>query len=59
MNEEEFEIVERMGKFGGSFVQSLAGCFYRADRNNIERLKKAFPEYWLEYKNLTKNQDEI
>ena len=50
MNEEEFEIVEKMEKYGGSFVKALAECFYRADRHNIDRLKLAFPDYWEEYK---------
>ncbi len=45
MNEEEFKVVEAMEKFGGSFVKSLAQCFYRADRNNIDKLKNTFNEY--------------
>ena len=44
MNEEEFKVVEAMEKFGGSFVKSLAQCFYRADRNNIDKLKNTFNE---------------
>ena len=52
MNEEEFEIAEKMEKFGGSFVKQLAICFFRADRDNINRLKNAFPEYWEQYKKM-------
>lgn len=49
MSTEEFEVVQNMETFGGSFVQSLAQCFYRADNNNFIRLRLAFPEYWEEY----------
>jgi pyruvate/2-oxoacid:ferredoxin oxidoreductase beta subunit len=49
MNDEEFKVVENMERYGGSFVQALAQCFYRADNNNFIRLRLAFPEYWEEY----------
>jgi pyruvate/2-oxoacid:ferredoxin oxidoreductase beta subunit len=39
MNEQEHKIVESMEKYGGSFVQSLAECFHRADPYNFKRLK--------------------
>lgn len=54
MTEEEMRIVDLMSKYGGSFVKGLAECFYHADRHNFERLKKAFPYYWNEYKNFDK-----
>jgi hypothetical protein len=53
MNEEDFEVVEAMEKYGGSFVRALAQCFYRADDSNLIKLKRAFPEYWEEYKKFT------
>lgn len=49
MNEEENDTVDNMDKLGGSFVKALAQCFYHADRNNIDKLKEAFPKYWKEY----------
>ena len=49
MNETEFETVEMMEQYGGSFVKALAECFHRADRNNIDKLKVAFADYWCEY----------
>ncbi|MDA3803171.1 MAG: hypothetical protein PF488_04780 [Patescibacteria group bacterium] len=52
MNEEEFEIAEKMEKFGDSFVKCLAVCFYHADRPNIDKLKNAFSEYWEQYKKI-------
>jgi len=51
MTDEEIKIVEKMEKYGGSFVKALAQCFYRADRNNFKKLQNAFEEYWEEYKN--------
>lgn len=56
MNEEEFKVVEAMEKFGGSFVKSLAQCFYRADRNNIDKLKNTFNEYWEQYQSMADNK---
>lgn len=53
MSEQEIKVVETMEKYGGSFVKALAQCFYRADRNNINKLKEAFPEYWGQYEEMT------
>ena len=50
MTEELFKIVEAMEQYGGSFVKSLAVCFYRADANNLIKLQNAFPNYIEEYK---------
>jgi hypothetical protein len=44
----DYEIVQAMERFGGSFVRGLAGCWYRADDDNQTRLKAAFPEYCAE-----------
>ncbi len=51
-NEEEHKIIEAMERYGGSFVQALAAACWRADPNNFQRLKKAFPEYWREYSDM-------
>ena len=34
---------------GGSFVKSLAHCYYMADSANRERLVAAFPDWFGEY----------
>jgi len=34
---------------GGSFVKSLAHCYYMADRPNREILRAAFAKYFDEY----------
>ena len=49
--DEEFTVQTNMRKYGGSFVQGLAAALSHSDRNNLERIKKAFPEYWEEYLN--------
>jgi len=54
MNDEEFEIVDKMKRFGGSFVKALAECFYKADPINFHKLRITFPEYWEQYKNFGK-----
>jgi len=49
LNEQEFEVVEKMSKYGGSFVKALAECFHHADQLNKKILKEAFSHYWEEY----------
>ena len=49
MSDEEMKTVERMARFGGSFVKNLAKCFYSADPINFRKLKEAFNDYWNEY----------
>ena len=57
MNEEEYEVVETMAKYGGSFVKALAECFHKADRSNINKLKSTFSVYWVEYEEMSKNNN--
>jgi len=52
MTEKEIETVDKMSKFGGSFVQALSEAFYHADDDNFQKLKDAFPEYWEKYYNM-------
>jgi hypothetical protein len=54
MNEEEQKIVGAMEEFGGSFVRSLAKCFWRADPENFKKLKDTFSGYWEAYKKISK-----
>lgn len=53
MTDKEFEVVETMAKYGGSFVKTLADCFRRADQINFNKLKVAFPEYWEQYEEMS------
>lgn len=49
MSEEDFEVVEMMEKYGGSFVKVLAELARRADPINLIKIKLTWPEYWMEY----------
>lgn len=46
---EDSATIEAMLRYGGSFVQALAEAARRADDDNFERIKKAWPEYWQRY----------
>lgn len=41
--------IEAMARYGGSFVKALAECARRADRENLEKIKAAWPQYWADY----------
>jgi hypothetical protein len=47
--DKEWEIIGCMEDYGGSFVKALAGCLTHADPTNYQKLKTAFPEYFMEY----------
>lgn len=59
MNDHDYQVVQMMERYGGSFVQALAVAFQRADHFNFQRLKNAFPEYWNEYTNFLKTKNEL
>jgi len=48
----DFEITNAMYVYGGSFVSALGTLWRLADDDNRARLKAAFPEYWVEYREL-------
>ena len=54
MTEQETKVVEKMLRFGGSFVKALGECFLRADPINFAKLQNTFPEYWDEYESFGK-----
>jgi hypothetical protein len=45
----DYDIVNAMARFGGSFVRCLAACYHAADPVNSLRIKAAFPDIWAEY----------
>ena len=57
MTDEEIKVVETMEKYGGSFVQALAKCFWHADPINLEKLKSAFLEYWIQYEKMAEEKE--
>lgn len=48
------ETIEAMERCGGSFVQSLAAAWRRADPENRTRIKFAFPELFERYRAMAK-----
>ncbi len=52
MNERDYWTTEAMEKFGGSFVQALAECARRAEPVNMQKIKWAFEDYWMEYQRM-------
>lgn len=51
--EKDFRTIENMEMFGGSFVKALALAARRADSRNLARIKKAFPDYWRDYSEIS------
>lgn len=49
MNEKDYGTVQAMKKYGGSFVQHLAGLAERADSDNLELIKTTWSTYWEQY----------
>ena len=45
----KIKIADNMVKFGGKFIQSLAGCLMSADRKNMFKLVSAFRTELVEY----------
>jgi len=45
----DYWTIEAMEKYGGSFVKALAEAARRADRQNLEKIKTTWVEYWTEY----------
>jgi hypothetical protein len=49
MENDIFEVLAAMEKFGGSFVRTLASLYRLADGQNQARLRHAFDEYFTKY----------
>ena len=52
----DYQIVDAMSNYGGSFVRALGYAFRCADEINQRRLKQAFPEYWDQYRKLAESE---
>ena len=48
-----YKALENMDRFGGSFVQSLAVCYRKADPDNKEILIKSFNKIFTKYANFS------
>lgn len=53
--DQEFETLERMDQYGGSFVKQLALLYRLADRFNKFKLTTVFFDYFMEYREWEKN----
>ena len=47
--DENYYIPEAMIRMGGGFVKALGHLYRKADVENQNKLRTAFPEYWKEY----------
>lgn len=56
MTDNERNVIEAMECYGGKFVRALAKCFSLANRDNFQRLRTAFPEYWDYYRVLARRE---
>ena len=50
----DYQILEAMQTYGGSFVKQLALLCRLADVNNFQKLKNTFSNYWIEYESFVK-----
>lgn len=48
-HDQKFITIRAMGRYGGSFVKSLAETYLIADEDNASRIEAAFPEYMEMY----------
>ncbi len=46
---EDTEVLWAMKKYGGDFVDALAEAGFRADSENLRRIKEAWPDVWKDY----------
>lgn len=51
---EDYEVIHAMSKWGGHFAQALAEAARLADEGNLQRIKDAWPEYWIEYASMAR-----
>lgn len=51
-------VSENMQRFGGSFVSHLGRALAHADAVNVTRVRAAFPDYWDEYLNFGRREEE-
>lgn len=56
MTYEDFNVLDAMEKYGGSFVVALANAARRADSINLAKIKATFSEYWDQYKSMVKEK---
>jgi hypothetical protein len=53
----DWDVIEAMIKFGGSFVHALGTAYRAADASNQAKLKAAFPDYWTKYADIARRAE--
>ena len=56
--EKDYKMVQAMRAYGGSFVVVLADLLERADPINYAKLENTFPEYFKQYREMSKLKNE-
>jgi hypothetical protein len=49
MTTKDYDTIQAMLRYGGSFVKALAAAALAADEDNLNRIKRTWPEYWERY----------
>jgi hypothetical protein len=52
--DDDLKVLFAMRVNGGGFLSALAEAGFRADSDNLRRIKLAWPEYWAQYERLAK-----
>ena len=50
----DYETLQAMDIYGGSFIKALAECYKRADYENAKILRNAFRHYFDKYAKMAK-----
>ncbi len=58
MSENDLNTIRAMEKYGGSFVSHLGQAARHADDKNLQKIKDAFPEYWKQYEQMAKEDQD-
>jgi len=52
LQKKDYETLDKMEKYGGSFVKTLAKLVAHADSENLAKIKTTWPEYWDKYEKM-------
>lgn len=55
--DKDIPMYEAMMKYGGGFVKAIAASLMHADTENYQKLERAIPEYFSEYRMMAEKED--
>jgi hypothetical protein len=55
-NMNDLIVIKSMAENGGGFVKALSKAASLADKENLGRIRNAWPEYWAKYEQIKKNK---